>query len=224
MNLPNRLTVSRLVVAVGLFVMLELIRQASSPSSQLLQPWKTTLASIAFILFLLAAFTDVLDGYLARRRRLTSDFGRIADPFADKVLICGSLVFLSATEDLRGLIPPWVVVVILSREFLVTGLRGYIEARGLSFGARAAGKLKMLLQSVLVGGALFVMGPGYDQPQLRLLLLVIMIAAVAITMYSGWIYIKAASRVLARDTKPEAHPASDSRPDAPDPAKQESSS
>ncbi|MBN2489421.1 MAG: CDP-diacylglycerol--glycerol-3-phosphate 3-phosphatidyltransferase, partial [Planctomycetes bacterium] len=169
-------------------------------------PWRTTLAGIGFVLFLVAAFTDVLDGYLARRRRMTSDFGRIADPFADKILICGSLVFLAATPDVDRIIQPWVVVVILAREFLVTGLRGYLEARGLSFGARAIGKLKMLLQSFLVGGGLFVLGPGCEEPRWKDVLLLIMIATVLVTVYSGWIYIQAARRALAEHSAPAASP------------------
>jgi len=197
MNLPNRLTLGRLFVAVALFVVLEMIRQASLDGSQVLKPWLETLAYVGFVLFLIAALTDFLDGYLARRRKITSDFGRIADPFADKVLICGSLVFLSATGGMEGIIPPWVVVVILAREFLVTGLRGYIESRGLSFGAKAAGKITMLLQSVLVGGALFILGPGVGEPRLRFLVLLIMIATVAVTVYSGWIYVKAAGKVFS---------------------------
>jgi len=206
MNLPNRLTLGRLIVAVALFVILEMIRQASfGDDSSVLSPWLGTLAYIGFGLFLIAAVTDFLDGYLARRRKITSDFGRIADPFADKVLICGSLVFLSATRGIEGIIPPWVVVVILAREFLVTGLRGYIESRGLSFGAKAAGKIKMFLQSVLVGGALFILGPGQGEPRLRFLVLLIMIATVGITVYSGWVYIRAAGKVFSDSTaSPEA--------------------
>lgn len=209
MNLPNRLTLSRLIVALGLFVMLEMIRQASIHDKDILV---STLAHIGFGLFLVAALTDFLDGYLARRRKITSDFGRIADPFADKVLICGSLVFLTGTRGVDDIIMPWVVVVILAREFLVSGLRGFIESRGLSFGAKAVGKLKMILQSFLVGGALFVLGPGRNEPRLKeVVLLVIMVATVVITVYSGFLYVKAALKVLAQDddnaarkTPPEA--------------------
>ncbi len=196
MNLPNRLTLSRLFVALGLFVMLEIIRQASIQGKTDSVEY---LAYIGFVLFLVAALTDFLDGYLARRRKITSDFGRIADPFADKVLICGSLVFLSGTHGVDDIIMPWVVVVILAREFLVSGLRGFIESRGLSFGAKAVGKLKMILQSFLVGGALFVLGPGKNEPRLKdVVLLLIMIATVVITVYSGFLYVKAALKVLAQ--------------------------
>ena len=217
MNLPNRLTLGRLVVAVCLFSILEMVRQASFKDSTVLGPWLPTIASVGFVLFLVAAFTDVLDGYLARRRKMTSDFGRIADPFADKILICGSLVFLAATPGVDRIIQPWVVVVILAREFLVTGLRGYIESRGISFGARAIGKFKMLLQSFLVGGALFILGPGYQEPRLSFVLLVIMIATVVVTVYSGWLYIQAARRVVA-ESNPAASKASASAPPPEKPA------
>jgi CDP-diacylglycerol--glycerol-3-phosphate 3-phosphatidyltransferase len=224
MNLPNRLTLGRLIVAVALFVVLEMIRQASlGDDNGVLKPWLGTLAYIGFVLFLIAAFTDFLDGYLARRRKITSDFGRIADPFADKVLICGSLVFLSATGDnIEGIIPPWVVVIILAREFLVTGLRGYMESRGMSFGAKASGKIKMFLQSVLVGGALFILGPGQGEPRLRFLVLLIMIATVCITVYSGWVYIRAAGKVFS-DSGPDPERTDASRPAPPPGVREEAS-
>lgn len=202
MNLPNRLTMSRLFVAAALFVVLEMIRQASQPGSQVLQPWLPTLASVGLILFLVAAFTDILDGYLARRRRIVSDFGRIADPFADKVLICGALIFLSATRGVAEIIPPWVVVIVVAREFLVTGLRGYLEAHGTAFAARFIGKLKMLLQCFVVGGSLFMLGPGRHEPRLQFVVLVLTILTVIVTVYSGWRYTRAALSVLAAETDP----------------------
>lgn len=216
MNLPNRLTMSRLFLAAALFVILEMIRQASQPESQVLAPWLPTLAWIGFVLFLVAAFTDILDGYLARRRQIVSDFGRIADPFADKVLICGALVFLSATRGIAEIIPPWVAVIVLSREFLVTGLRGYLEAHGEAFAARFVGKLKMLLQCFVVSGALFILGPGRHEPRLQGLVLVLTILTVIVTVYSGWSYLRVAMRVLgAADAKAKAPKAADAKAEAP---------
>jgi len=212
MNLPNRLTMSRLFVALGLFIMLEWIRQASTNDKVVLV---STLAYIALGLFLVAAITDFLDGFLARRRKITSDFGRIADPFADKVLICGSLVFLTGTRGVDDIIMPWVVVIILAREFLVTGLRGYIESRGLSFGAKAIGKLKMILQCFLVGGGIFLLGPGRGKESLSGLVMVIMIATVLITIYSGWLYIRVAMNVLS--TPEGAQPEATSPPEGEEP-------
>ena len=86
MNVPNLITVSRLVITGGVFVCLEAIPDAKAPTPALV--WT------GFVLFLVAAFTDFLDGYLARKWGMVTAFGRVADPFADKVLISGSLVTL----------------------------------------------------------------------------------------------------------------------------------
>lgn len=205
MNTPNRLTMSRILFAIGVFVLFALIRRAQA-GNEVLQAGLPTFGWVGLILFIVAALTDVLDGHLARRRKIVSDFGRIADPFADKILICGSLVFICATDGLSDIVPPWAVVVILAREFLVTGIRGFIEARGKSFAARAAGKLKMLLQSVLVGGVFFKFGPGRNWDDIDFILLVLMLATVAVTIYSGWAYVRGAMRILREDDAPPAEP------------------
>jgi CDP-diacylglycerol---glycerol-3-phosphate 3-phosphatidyltransferase len=111
---------------------------------------------LAFWLFLIAALSDILDGYLARRYHQITAFGRILDPFADKILVIGSFVLLlgdgfrdggrATVTDLKG----WMVVVIVARELLVSGLRGFSEAKGKAFGANWWGKIKMLLQSICV--------------------------------------------------------------------------
>lgn len=137
-NLPNSITLARLLITVGTFVCLELIADPSAPNA--------TLAWVAFALFLVAAVTDILDGYFARRYGMITAFGRIADPFADKVLICGTLVILLKFPVARELLPAWLVVVILAREFLVTAVRGLVEGSGEAFPADRFGKYKMLVQ------------------------------------------------------------------------------
>lgn len=127
MNLPNQLTASRFVLAIVLFVLISLG-----------QWWWCV------IVFVLAAITDFLDGYLARRLNLGSTLGRNLDPLVDKILICGAFIFLMPWAD-SGL-QPWMVAVVVSRELLVTSLRTFIETRGGNFGADWAGKLKMWLQ------------------------------------------------------------------------------
>ncbi len=86
MNLPNSITLGRLLITAGIFVCLELIADPSAPDP--------TLGWLAFALFLVAAISDSLDGYFARRYGMVTSFGRVADPFADKVLICGTLIIL----------------------------------------------------------------------------------------------------------------------------------
>jgi CDP-diacylglycerol--glycerol-3-phosphate 3-phosphatidyltransferase len=131
-NLPNQLTASRFVLGLVLFVFIDL------------RMW---IGSI--ILFALAATTDWLDGYLARKQGLVSTLGRNLDPLVDKVVVCGAYIFLLPVPG-AGLVP-WMVTVVVGRELIITGLRSFMENRGASFGADWLGKIKMVLQC----GALF---------------------------------------------------------------------
>ena len=152
-NLPNSITLARLLITAGTFVCLEMIADPSTPDP--------TLAWVAFALFLVAAVSDILDGYFARRYGMVTAFGRVADPFADKVLICGTLVILLKFPVARELLPAWLVVVILAREFLVTAVRGLVEASGTAFPADRFGKYKMLAQCV-TAAALITLVAGVD--------------------------------------------------------------
>jgi len=127
LNLPNLLTTARLGLAIILFVCIA-------------QAW--WLAGVA--LFALAAVTDWLDGYLARKQGLTSAFGRNFDPLVDKVLVCGAFIFLLPVPG-TGL-APWMVTVVVGRELVITGLRSFLENQATTFGADLFGKLKMVLQ------------------------------------------------------------------------------
>lgn len=130
-NLPNQLTAARLGLAIVLFV---LIANESIPGNWL---W-------CLLVFALAALTDWLDGYLARRQGLTSTLGRNLDPLVDKVLTCGAYIFLLPVTE-SGLVP-WMVTVVVARELIITGLRSFLEQQGAVFGADWLGKLKMGLQ------------------------------------------------------------------------------
>jgi CDP-diacylglycerol--glycerol-3-phosphate 3-phosphatidyltransferase len=157
MNIPNLITLLRLVLTAAVFVCLELFASLSrSPSINGVPP---TLVWIAFVLFLIAAFTDFLDGYLARRWNLVTAFGRVADPFADKVLIAGSLVTLLQFPVAATVLTTWYVVIVIAREFLVTAIRGVVEASGRPFPADRLGKYKMVSQCWTVG-ALMTMVAG----------------------------------------------------------------
>jgi CDP-diacylglycerol--glycerol-3-phosphate 3-phosphatidyltransferase len=117
---------------------------------------------LAFWLFLATSLSDILDGWLARRGNQITDFGRIADPFVDKVLVMGLMVYLVVLPWSRAYFPAWIVVAILAREFLVTAIRGYVERLGHEFPADWFGKIKMLLQCVAIG---IVMGmAAFDFP------------------------------------------------------------
>jgi CDP-diacylglycerol--glycerol-3-phosphate 3-phosphatidyltransferase len=158
MNLPNTITLLRLVLTAGVFVCLEWLRTARRSIAYELWTVVTDasqpLVWIAFVFFLIAAFTDFLDGYLARKWNLVTAFGRVADPFADKVLIAGSLVTLLQFPAATTVLTTWYVVVVIAREFLVTAIRGVVEASGQPFPADRLGKWKMVSQCWTVGALL----------------------------------------------------------------------
>jgi CDP-diacylglycerol--glycerol-3-phosphate 3-phosphatidyltransferase len=143
--LPNLLTMLRLVLTVGLLVLLSLYRYPDTHA------WALPVATAIFIV---AAVTDALDGYLARRWQVISVFGRIMDPLADKILVLGTFVmlagasFVASDGAIVSGVHAWMVVVILSRELLITTMRGVLEGRGVDFSASLTGKLKMIAQSV----------------------------------------------------------------------------
>ena len=130
LNLPNALTASRFVLALVLFILIER---------------KLWLACLG--VFVLAAFTDWLDGYLARKQGLVSTLGRNLDPLVDKVLVCGAYIFLLPGGEREGWLQSWMVTVVVARELVITGLRSFMESHGATkFGADWLGKVKMVLQ------------------------------------------------------------------------------
>ena len=147
MNIPNTITMIRLVMTVFVFVLLEVHAGAGASAS-------TTLPWVAFSLFMVAAVSDFLDGYLARKWNMVSPFGRIADPFADKILISGTMISLLHFEVATAVLTHWYVVVVIAREFLVTAIRGYVESTGQAFGADRLGKWKMVSQCWTVAALL----------------------------------------------------------------------
>ena len=149
---PNRITAMRFVGALVLFVIFAL--KVPRTPEQLTE--SRTWICVAFWLFIVTAATDFLDGYLARRDHVVTAFGRIADPFTDKVLIVGSMIFLTVMPWSRHWLPAWMVVGILAREFMVTGIRGYAESQGTEFPADWFGKIKMTVQSCTVGGLIWI--------------------------------------------------------------------
>jgi CDP-diacylglycerol--glycerol-3-phosphate 3-phosphatidyltransferase len=178
-NVPNQLTTLRLVLAVVLFVVMEFGNYGP-----------------ATVIFIVAAATDWLDGYWARKYGQVTVVGRIFDPFVDKFIICGTFIFLAATPG-SGIVA-WMAVVIVGREMLVTALRGYIEQQGGDFSAKFAGKLKMLLQCIAAALSLYTLSLASTPAWLGNLLTVSVWAAVLLTLYSGVEYIIAAIRMVRR--------------------------
>jgi len=146
-RIPNLLTTLRIVMAGAFFALLSVHAWPDRAA------WALPAATA---LFIVAAATDALDGWLARRWDVVSVYGRIADPAADKVLVLGAFVFLSSSAfaDPAGGVRPvtgvwaWMTAVIIAREIVVTTMRAVVEARGVSFAAVWSGKWKMILQSV----------------------------------------------------------------------------
>ncbi|HET6202600.1 MAG TPA: CDP-diacylglycerol--glycerol-3-phosphate 3-phosphatidyltransferase [Planctomycetota bacterium] len=195
-TLANRVTAGRFVLACVLFYFLERL-SALEPAEA------ARTAGIAWVLFVVAAATDVLDGWLARRRGEATTLGRIADPVVDKVLVCGSFAFLAVAPATRVFVPPWIVVVVLAREFLVTTLRGFVESRGTPFPADRAGKMKMGVQCFAIGAVLFhPFTPGPYAPAVAWIARAAVLAAVALTIYSAGSYLWKARSCFASEGPP----------------------
>lgn len=158
-QVPNLLTASRLVLASVFFGMLSWYQYEGRGDPSFL--------NIAFLIYLIALITDFLDGYIARKYQLETAFGRVVDPFVDKVLVLGSFLFFAGknfvipdydamtsgnvlvVKTITG-VAPFMVVILLARELLVTSLRASAEGGGKKFGAQFSGKLKMVCQSVTI--------------------------------------------------------------------------
>ncbi len=185
-NLPNRITFGRLFLAAALFTVLVLMHEGVFEGHGV---W----AWIAFTLFVTAAATDWLDGWIARRFGMVTAFGRIMDPFVDKVVVCGTFILLCA--EMPETVPPWMVVVIVGREFFVSAIRGFMESQGVPFGADKAGKVKMVIQCVAIGAILFKGTQGSGSALIGpvdTLIPVAMWTTLVATLYSGWHYAKKA--------------------------------
>ncbi len=184
-NVPNKLSAARLVLSVIVCALI---------------PLKFYWA--ALVLFVIAAGTDWLDGWYARKYNMVTKLGRVLDPFCDKVLICGTFILLAVEMDGPDFpwwakIAGWMAVVVICRELLVTVLRSMIEGAGGDFSARMAGKIKMWFQCIVVVASLLAlaMGAGGDEVPQWLLITIGISAWVAVisTLQSGWNYVVAAS-------------------------------
>ena len=194
---PNRITALRFVGSLFLFAILSVM--GDELDSNLLY------ASCAFWLFIAIAASDFLDGYLARRGNQITSFGRIADPFVDKVLVIGTMVYLAVMDWSRPWFPAWVVVVIIAREFLVTGIRGYVESKGLEFPADWFGKVKMVIQCIAIGIVLGLFAFDWPEPLRKFLTIaahVFVWGTLLTTVGSGTSYVLKTRKLLEKSTQP----------------------
>ena len=149
MNLPNKLTIFR-VIMIPFFVYFMLVPiyyPTGSFMYIILPPALVSFSNyIAAVIFIVASFTDFLDGYLARRDGLVTNFGKFMDPLADKLLVCSALICLIES----GQLPAWVVVIIISREFIISGFRLIASDNGVVIAASYWGKFKTVTQMIMV--------------------------------------------------------------------------
>lgn len=167
MNLPNKLTIAR-VIAVPFFIVAYLMQYYA----------------VALVIFVAASFTDFLDGKIARSRNLVTNFGKIMDPLADKILVYSALCLFIESE----LIAAWMLIIILAREFVIAGMRTVAASEGTVLAAGMSGKIKTALQMV----AVCVMLLGLACPGVPVILKIgyyIFLAALVMTIYSGCEYV-----------------------------------
>ncbi len=129
MNLPNKLTMGR-IFAIPVFIVVFLMDYRIA----------------AAVIFILAAVTDMLDGHIARKHNLVTNFGKLMDPLADKLLVMSALICMVEVGDVAG----WMVVVILGREFIITGMRQVAAAQGIVIAAGTTGKIKTITQMIAI--------------------------------------------------------------------------
>lgn len=170
MNLPNKLTIGR-VIAVPFFIWFYL------------ENWFIG----ALIIFIAASFTDMLDGKIARKYNLVTNFGKIMDPLADKVLVYSAFCLMIGDAT----IPSWMLIIILAREFLVAGMRTVAASEGKVVAADMSGKIKTVLQMIAV--PLLMLANGLKNMEfydpVHITALVFLWASLIMTVYSGIHYV-----------------------------------
>ena len=165
MNLPNKLTLGR-IIAVPFFILAYML------------DWYL----VAFAIFILASVTDMLDGKIARKYNLITTFGKVMDPLADKILVYSAFCLL-----IGDLIPAWMLIVILTREFVVSGIRTVAASEGIVIAADMSGKIKTVLQMIAVPMLLIV--PIIDNSIFYTISMVFLWASLIMTIYSGVEYV-----------------------------------
>ncbi|MCL2111483.1 MAG: CDP-diacylglycerol--glycerol-3-phosphate 3-phosphatidyltransferase [Clostridiales bacterium] len=187
MNLPNLLTVIRMALVPVFLVFFYMGKDGLQLYS-----------ALAFAVFIIASLTDALDGYIARKRSLITNFGKLMDPLADKVLTTAAFIAFVGT----GEIMPWMVIVILAREFAITGLRGVAASEGVVIEAGSAGKFKTVTQIIALSLMLLGNAAGPNPAMqgfwafVNVAGMACLWAAVIITVYSGAEYIWKSRKLL----------------------------
>ena len=186
-HLPNLLTVSRIVM-IFFFVVLANIDAEKINFVEIPKTVSETCHLIAYIIAILAGLTEFFDGRIARKYKCESDFGRLMDPLADKIFITATYIMM---VDYR-IVPAWIVVVVLAREFLVTGLRLLAIGDGVVIAADKSGKFMTAFQmfALLIGGAGWVSLWGFNiyEPTVWKVWYAVLLLVAVSTVYSGVSY------------------------------------
>ncbi len=181
MNLPNKLTILR-VIMIPFFVIFMIFDIPEGYSK-----W------IALAIFIVASFTDMFDGKIARKYGLVTNFGKFMDPLADKLLVCSALICLVA----NGALAEWMAIIIVSREFIISGLRLVASDNGVVIAASYWGKFKTVFQMLMIG---FMIGD-IQLPFFRVVTVILTWAALALTIVSLIDYVYKNRAVLKTDIK-----------------------
>lgn len=177
MNLPNKLTVMR-VILIPFFVAALLYENGSSQ----------TIRIVANVIFIVASLTDLFDGKIARKYNLVTNFGKFMDPLADKLLVCSALICLIQL----GQLPAWVVIIIISREFIISGFRLVAADNGIVIAASYWGKFKTTFQMIAVILMIF------NIPALATVTMIMLVIAVVLTVISLVDYVAKNIEVLTK--------------------------
>ena len=172
MNLPNKITMARIIM-IPFFIIALLV---NFPFHE----------PIAVVIFIVASASDAVDGHLARSRNLITDFGKFMDPLADKLLTCSAFICLVELQ----MIPSWVVIIIIAREFAITGLRTLAASDGIVIAASKWGKAKTISQMIAIIALLLVNWPVMAFPALLLFGNILVYVALALTLISGIDYFR----------------------------------
>ena len=188
--IPNILTFARLVLTI-IFLIMILYAPGHCTRSQ---PSFPGFLDIAFIIFVVAGITDIIDGTIARRLGVTSKFGRMMDPLVDKILVCGAFICFAIIGEPKlfelstvslSIIHWAVVAVLVLREVYVTVLRHIAESRGVNFAATMSGKIKMFLQSFAIGTVVVKMAHVRTAAWGHWLTTIVFVIMLAVTVVSG---------------------------------------
>jgi CDP-diacylglycerol--glycerol-3-phosphate 3-phosphatidyltransferase len=199
MNLPNRITIARIIM-IPVFMLFAFPLPAWFPGEKFFSGRYSAL--IALILYIIASVTDTVDGHIARKYNLITSFGKFLDPIADKLLVMAAMLALVPMNKMYL----WIAMIILTREFIVTGVRLVAASEGVVIAAGKGGKLKMVLQTIalitLLASKLFEGTTGLAETIGAVVIVfgdVMLIAAAIVTIVSGFEYVKNNLSLIAKD-------------------------